>query len=92
MPNPHLSTVVSARIQLALTDLVSVQRVLVMLTGRNHCFTHFEAEEAGGGQWRLSLDTVGDRHALELLEARLLRLPPVLAVEVTWTGSLTAAV
>jgi hypothetical protein len=91
MPSPHPRAVVSARIQLAVTDLVSVQRVLVVLTGRNHSFTHFEAEEAGGGQWRLSLDTVGDRDALELLEARLLRLPSVLTVEVTWTGSLTAA-
>jgi hypothetical protein len=76
----------------ALTDLVGIQRVLVMVTGRHHSFTHFEAEEAGGGQWRLNLDTIGDRDTLELLEARLLRLPPVLSVEVTWTGTLTAAV
>jgi hypothetical protein len=81
----------AAKVQLALTDLVAVQRVLVLLTGRNHAVTHFEAEEAGAGRWRLTLDTLGDLDDLELLEARLLRLPAVLSVDVVWPGSLTAA-
>jgi len=92
MPTPHRrSPVLPAKVQLVVTDLMGVQRVLVLLTGRNHAFTHFEAQETGAGRWRLSLDTVGDQQELELLEARLLRVPAVLTVDVVAAAGLAAA-
>jgi hypothetical protein len=92
MPSPHRHTpALPAKVSLTLTDLTGVQRVLVLLTGRRHPFTHFEAQETGGGRWRLSLDTSGDRAELELLEARLLRSPAVLTVDVRCAAELAVA-
>ncbi|MGY1807008.1 hypothetical protein ACI8AF_06515 [Blastococcus sp. SYSU D00669] len=70
------------RLTVTTTDDVGVQRVLALLTGRGHRFTHLEAEEAGAGRWRLDLDCFADTDESRLLEQRLLRLPSVLAVEV----------
>lgn len=62
------------------TDLPGVQRILTTLVGRRHAISHFEAEEAAGHGWRVTVDcpSVGQDPAL-LLE-RLSRFPSVLAV------------
>ncbi|SFE34422.1 hypothetical protein [Blastococcus tunisiensis] len=79
----HRSSVASCSLKLYVTvsDLASVQRVLVLLTGRAYRITRFEAEEAGSGSWRLALDCTADDRDADLLEARLLRLPTVLRVD-----------
>jgi acetolactate synthase regulatory subunit len=71
----------SLKFYVTVSDLMCVQRVLVLLTGRAYAITRFEAEEAGAGRWRLVLNcTAHDREA-DLLEARLHRLPSVLEVD-----------
>jgi hypothetical protein len=72
-------------------DLACVQRVLTLLTGRAYSLTRFEAEEAGAGRWRLSIDTLADADGAELLEARLLRLPSVLTVDLDRSAALAGA-
>jgi hypothetical protein len=78
------------KLYVTVPDLPTVQRVLVLLTGRRYPLTRFEAEEAGAGRWRVSLDTVVDADEAELLEARLQRLPSVLTVEVRRSVVLSA--
>jgi hypothetical protein len=78
------------KVHVTVPDLPTVQRVLVLLTGRRYPLTRFEAEEAGAGRWRVSLDTVVDADEAGLLEARLLRLPSVLAVDVRRSAVLSA--
>ena len=53
--------------------------------------THFEAEAAGAGRWRLSIGTMADTDGAELLEARLLRLPSVLTVDLDRSAALAVA-
>ena len=78
----------TARIQALATDMLGVQRVLTLLTGRNYSLTRFEAEEAGGGRWRLRVETIAtDHQQVELLQARLQRLPSLLVVNAEWSGS-----
>jgi len=81
----------TAKLHVTVTDLPGVQRVLTLLTGRAYVLTRFEAEEAGAGRWRVGIDTVLDADGAELLEARLLRLPDVLAVDLR-RGAVLAAV
>jgi len=88
----HHASVGLARIRATVTDMVGVQRVLTLLTGRNYSLTRFEAEEAGAGQWRLSIETMAAPGEVELLEARLQRVPSTLVVHVKWMGSLPAQV
>lgn len=71
----------SLKFYVTVSDLMCVQRVLVLLTGRAHAITRFEAEEAGAGRWRLVLHCTADDLEADLLEARLHRLPSVLAVD-----------
>jgi hypothetical protein len=71
----------SRRFTVTVTDLTTVQRVLVLLTGRAHRITRFEADEAGAGRWRLLLDCTADDQEADLIEQRLRRLPTVLAVD-----------
>jgi acetolactate synthase regulatory subunit len=78
------------KLYVTVPDLPTVQRVLVLLTARRYPLTRFEAEEAGAGRWRVSLDTVVDADDAELLEARLQRLPSVLSVEVRRSVVLSA--
>jgi hypothetical protein len=81
----------SARIHATVTDMAGVQRVLTLLTGRNYALTRFEAEEAGGGQWRLRIEAVVDEPEHELLTARLQRLASTLVVDAEWSGLAPAA-
>jgi hypothetical protein len=79
------------KVHVTVTDLVGVQRVLTLLTGRRHAVTRLAAEEAGAGRWRLCVDTVADPDELDLLEARLHRLPSVLDVACRRGGPLAVA-
>jgi hypothetical protein len=78
------------KVHVTVPDLAGVQRVLTLLTGRRYPLTRFEAEEAGAGCWRVSIDTVVGADDAELLEARLNRLPSVLAVDLRRSAVLSA--
>ena len=80
-----------AKFHVTVADLPTVQRVLTMLTGRSYVLTRFDAEEAGAGRWRLSIDTVLDADGASLLESRLHRLPSVLSVDVRRSAALAIA-
>jgi hypothetical protein len=76
-----------ARIHALVADMPSVQRVLTLLTGRNYPLTRFEAEEAGGGRWRLRIETMAAEDGqVELLVTRLQRLVSVLVVSTESSG------
>lgn len=85
--NTRHAAVSSVRVHATVTDMTGVQRVLTLLTGRNYSLTRFEAEEAGGGRWRLRIESMVEQsqHA-ELLQARLERVPSTLVVDVQWSG------
>jgi hypothetical protein len=85
--NTRHAAVSSVRIRTTVTDMTGVQRVLTLLTGRNCPLTRFEAEEAGGGRWRLFIESIAtEPEHVELLEARLQRVPSTLVVDVQWGG------
>ena len=85
--NTRHAAVSSVRVHATVTDMAGVQRVLTLLTGRNYSLTRFEAEEAGGGRWRLRIESIADQpEHVELLEARLQRVPSTLVVDVQWSG------
>jgi hypothetical protein len=85
--NTRHAAVSSVRIHVTVTDLTGVQRVLTLLNGRNYSLTRFEAEEAGGGRWRLRIEsTTVTPGQVELLEARLQRVPDTLLVDVQCSG------
>ena len=73
------------------TDLIGVQRVLMMLCGRSYEPTRFEAEEAGSGRWRVRFDTCATDSGADLLSARLHRQVGVLNVEHQSAGVLAAS-
>ncbi len=81
----------TAKLTVTVTDLSGVQRVLTLLTGRSYALTYFQAEEAAAGRWRTTLDVIVDSDQLELLEARLHRVPSVLGVERRFSPELSAA-
>jgi hypothetical protein len=87
----HGRTADAAKLYVTVADVIGLQRVLTLLNGRNHAFSRFEAEEAGGGRWALRLDLVGTAAQLDLLAARLERLPSVLDVDVRPGVALSAA-
>ena len=80
-----------AKLRVTVSDLSAVQRVLTLLTGRAYLLTRFDAEEAGEGRWRLSIDTVVDADGADLLEARLDRMPSVLSVDIRRSAALAIA-
>ena len=80
------------KLYITVEDLPCVQRVLTLLTGRAYQLSRFEAEEAGAGRWHLSIDTMADADGAHLLEARLLRLPSVLTVDLDLDRSAALAV
>ena len=80
----------AARVRVVVADALGLQRVLTMLTGRNHAFTRLEAEEAHQGRWTVTVDLAASSHQLELVTLRLDRLPSVLTVDVTSPGQLAA--
>lgn len=80
----------TAKLSVTVTDLSGVQRVLTLLTGRNYALTYFQAEEAAAGRWRTTLDVILGSDQLELLEARLHRVPSVLDVEMRFGPELAA--
>jgi hypothetical protein len=85
--NTRHAAVSSVRVRATVTDMACVQRVLTLMTGRNYSLTRFEAEEAGGGHWRLRIEANAGPEEVELLAARLHRLPSALVVDVQWSGS-----
>src|SRR4051812_35652040 len=91
--NTRLAVVVgSARIHATVTDLPGVQRVPTLLTRRNYPLTRFKAEEAGGGHWRLSIETIAPQpDEIELLKPRPQRVPSPLVAHVGGRGFLPAA-
>jgi hypothetical protein len=81
------AAVSSVRIQATVTDMTGVQRVLTLLAGRGYPLTRFEAEEAGDGRWRLRIESIATQpEHVELLRARLQRVPSTLVVDVQWSG------
>lgn len=88
--NTRHAAVSSVRVHATVTDMTGVQRVLTLLTGRNYSLTRFEAEEAGGGRWRLRIESNAEPEDVELLEARLKRVPSTLVVDVQWSGAAPA--
>lgn len=86
--NIRHAAVSSVRIHATVTDMAGVQRVLTLLTGRDYSLTRFEAEEAGGGRWRLRIETIATRpEQVDLLQARLQRVPSTLVVDAQWSGA-----
>ena len=86
----HADARATAKVAVLVCDVAGVQRILTLLTGRNCAITRFEAEEAGSGRWRLSVDCVVDAPGADLLAARLQRIPSVLTVRLRRGGHLAA--
>ena len=76
------------RFVVTVSDLATVQRLLMMLVGRRHPITRFEATETAGAHWLVTLDCP-DADPPLLLE-RLRRSPSVLDVRAV-TAPPTAA-
>jgi hypothetical protein len=68
------------------SDLATVQRVLVLLVGRRHAVTRFAASRGAGGRWHVTLDCPTGAEDPGLLQARLSRPPTVLSVSVSAGG------
>ncbi len=92
MPSSSSTTATSstARLHLTVTDVLAVQRVLTLLTGRSYLLTHFQADDAGDGRWRVALDVLATADQVQLLGARLHRSPSVLTVALDPGAALTA--
>jgi hypothetical protein len=80
----------AAIVRAVVADALGLQRVLTVLTGRNHAFTRLEAEEADEGRWTVIVRLTASPHETELVSLRLNRLPSVLTVDVTLPGPLAA--
>ncbi|MCU1614465.1 MAG: hypothetical protein JWO98_2005 [Frankiales bacterium] len=80
----------TAKCSVQVTDILAVQRILTMLTGRGYAVTHLEAGEVAGGKWRATLDLLLTANQVDLLAARLDRAPSVLDFDVRWGGGLAA--
>ncbi|HZH20567.1 MAG TPA: hypothetical protein VEZ18_10265 [Geodermatophilus sp.] len=87
---PGQSTTNTVRLHLTVTDVLGVQRVLTMLTGRRYALTRFAATGAGDGPWRVTLDVLADADQVELLAARLDRSPSVLTLGLESGAALAA--
>jgi hypothetical protein len=87
---PGQSTTNTVRLHLTVTDVLGVQRVLTMLTGRRYALTRFAATGAGDGHWRVTLDVLADADQVELLAARLDRSPSVLTLGLESGAALAA--
>ena len=87
---PGQSTTSTVRLHLTVTDVLGVQRVLTMLTGRRYALTRFAATSAGDGPWRVTLDVLADADQVELLAARLDRSPSVLTLGLESGAALAA--
>ena len=90
MATHHDLVPTAAKVRVVVTDALGVQRVLTMLTGRNHAFTRLQAEEATRGRWTITVDLTATAHQMDLVTSRLHRLPSVLSVDVTAPGRLAA--
>ncbi|MCZ2818105.1 hypothetical protein [Modestobacter sp. VKM Ac-2984] len=80
----------AAELRVVVTDAIGLQRVLTVLTGRRHGFTRLSAEETTDERWTISLDLVAAPGEVDLVAARLHRLPCVLTVDVTLAGRLAS--
>jgi acetolactate synthase regulatory subunit len=90
MATHHELVTTAARLRVVVIDAVGLQRVLTMLTGRNHAFTRLEAEETNQGRWTVTVQVAAPSHQIDLMTLRLNRLPSVLTVDVTSSGQLAA--
>ncbi|GAB3348853.1 hypothetical protein [Modestobacter lapidis] len=90
MATHHDLVPTAAKVRVGVTDTLGLQRVLTVLSGRNHAFTRLEAEEANQGRWTITVHLTASAHQLELVTLRLDRLPSVLTVDVTTPGRLAA--
>jgi hypothetical protein len=66
------------RFAATVADLATVQRVLMMVVGRRHAVTRFEAAETAGAGWSVTLDCALAGQDPGLLLERLRRVPSVL--------------
>jgi hypothetical protein len=88
-PGRTPAAAVRVRFVATVSDLATVQRLLMMLVGRRHPITRFEATETADGRWLVTLDCAdGDP---QLLLERLRRSPSVLGVRVVDTPEPTGA-
>ncbi|WP_222195845.1 hypothetical protein [Modestobacter italicus] len=90
MPATHHDSRDAAKVRVVVTDALGLQRVLTLLTGRQHVFTRLAAEEAGADRWTVSVDLLAAPGEADLVAARLHRLPSVLTVDVVSAGRLAA--
>lgn len=88
MATHHDPVVSAAQVRVVVIDTLALQRVLTMLTGRNHAFSRLDAEEADQGRWTVTVHLTATAHQLDLVTLRLNRLPSVLTVDVTSPGQL----
>ncbi|MCZ2826861.1 MULTISPECIES: hypothetical protein [unclassified Modestobacter] len=86
----HRTSHDAAKLRVVVTDAIGLQRVLTVLTGRRHGFTRLSAEETGDGRWTIGLDLIAAPGEVDLVAARLHRLPCVLTVDVTLAGRLAS--
>jgi hypothetical protein len=86
----HSHTHNTVKAHVTVSDLIGVQRVLTLLTGRRYVVTRFDAEEVGDGRWRMTLDLTAGPDEADVLGARLHRIPSVLDVDVQPGGVLGA--
>ncbi|MCZ2839544.1 hypothetical protein [Modestobacter sp. VKM Ac-2985] len=86
----HSSAHDEAKVRVVVTDALGLQRVLTMLTGRHHAFTRLSAEEAGTDRWTIDVDLIATPGEVDLVAARLHRLPCVLTVDVSLAGRLAS--
>jgi hypothetical protein len=90
MATHHGLVTSAAKLRVVVTDALGLQRVLTMLTGRNHAFTRLTAEEADHGRWTVTVDLTATHEQIDLVTSRMNRLPSVLTVDVTVPGRLAA--
>lgn len=82
MPRTSFRPDSAVQVHVTVTGLPEVQRVLTVLTGRAYPVTRFRAEEAAAGCWRVSIDLFVGDDGVDLVRARLTRMPCVLGVDV----------
>jgi hypothetical protein len=86
----HSTPTNAAEVHVVVTDALGLQRVLTMLTARQHAFTRLAAEQAGAERWTIRVDLIATPDQVDLVAARLHRLPCVLTVDVRSAGRLAA--
>lgn len=82
-PHPaRLPAAQCATLRVTVPDLLAVQRVLALLTGRATSVTGLDAQQSADGRWRIALRCPVGPEEIDQLRRRLDRLPSVLTVVV----------